>query len=145
MSAARKSGRSAKDEEGLDDVDEGSDGGPISQRLLGELFGDDLFTTRPFQWYRSLPVERRQLGLVLLGASLMFLPMLGAVGLWDPWETHFAEVGRTMMVKHDWVAPWWERVWFYSKPPLVMWLTNIGLWLSGALERPGHPSSSFSL
>jgi 4-amino-4-deoxy-L-arabinose transferase-like glycosyltransferase len=77
-------------------------------------------------------VERRQLIVVAIGAALLFLPMLGAVGLWDPWESQFAEVGRQMMVRHDWVQPWWEKTWFYSKPPLTMWLTNIGLWLSGA-------------
>jgi 4-amino-4-deoxy-L-arabinose transferase-like glycosyltransferase len=127
----RRSGR-PKDEEIDTQENEGSDSAPISQRLLGELFGEDLFSTRPFQWYRSIPVERRQLALVILAAAVMFLPMLGAVGLWDPWETHFAEVGRTMMVKHDWVHPWWQAWPFYSKPPLTMWLTNIGLALSGA-------------
>ena len=132
MSAVRRAGRSPKDDEVDAGGPEESDGAPISQRLLGELFGDDLFSTKAMQWYRSIPIARRQLGLVLLGASVMFLPMLGAVGLWDPWETHFAEVGRTMMVKNDWVHPWWQAWPFYSKPPLTMWLTNIGLALSGA-------------
>jgi 4-amino-4-deoxy-L-arabinose transferase-like glycosyltransferase len=132
MSAVRKSGRPADAVELAAAQAEGPEAEPLSERLLGDLFGADLFSTRLLQWYRSIPIERRQLGLVLTGASLLFLPMLGAVGLWDPWETHFAEVGREMMVRHDWVHPWWERVWFYSKPPLTMWLTNIGLALSGA-------------
>ncbi len=105
---------------------------PVAHHLLEELFGEGVLSSGPMRWYLSFPVERRQLWLTLLAAGLMFLPMLGAVGLWDPWETHFGEVGREMMVRHDWVMPWWERVYFFSKPPLTMWLTNIGLWLSGA-------------
>jgi 4-amino-4-deoxy-L-arabinose transferase-like glycosyltransferase len=113
--------------------EEMEDIGPaLSHRLLTETFGAGILKRRPFQWYFSLPEERRQLWVVIIGAALLFFPLLGAVGLWDPWETHFAEVGRMMMVRHDWVKPWWEKYPFYSKPPLTMWLTNIGLFLSGA-------------
>ena len=117
---------------GVNETDEGDDSPSISGELLADLFGEDVQSSGPLSYYNSLPVERRQLIVVILGAALMFLPMLGAVGLWDPWESQFAEVGRQMMVRHDWVQPWWEKTWFYSKPPLTMWLTNIGLWLSGA-------------
>jgi 4-amino-4-deoxy-L-arabinose transferase-like glycosyltransferase len=110
----------------------GDDSPSMIQRLLTNLFGDDVLSTAPVRWFLSKPAERRQLAVVLLGACVMFLPMLGAVGLWDPWESQFAEVGRQMMVRNDWVHPWWEKAPFYSKPPLTMWLTNIGLWLSGA-------------
>jgi 4-amino-4-deoxy-L-arabinose transferase-like glycosyltransferase len=132
MSAVRKSSRLSKEDEEEVSATEAPESAPIFARILGELFGDDLSSTKLFQWFRSFPIERRQLALVVLGASAMILPMLGAVGLWDPWETHFAEVGRVMMAKHDWVHPWWQHAPFYSKPPLTMWLTNIGLWLSGA-------------
>jgi 4-amino-4-deoxy-L-arabinose transferase-like glycosyltransferase len=129
VSAVRKQQAKAT---GVNDSDEGDDTPSISHELLGDLFGDDVQSSGPLSYYNRLPVERRQLIVVILGAALMFLPMLGAVGLWDPWESQFAEVGRQMMVRHDWVQPWWEKTWFYSKPPLTMWLTNIGLWLSGA-------------
>jgi 4-amino-4-deoxy-L-arabinose transferase-like glycosyltransferase len=132
VSAVRKQARATGVNDGVNDRDEGDDSPSISHELMGELFGADVESTGPLRYYQSLPVERRQLVLVALGAALMFLPLLGAVGLWDPWESQFAEVGRQMMVRHDWVQPWWEKTWFYSKPPLTMWLTNIGLWLSGA-------------
>jgi 4-amino-4-deoxy-L-arabinose transferase-like glycosyltransferase len=131
MSATKRAAKAAADEIGELDLEREASS-PISHRLLAELFGEDILSSGPLRWYLSIPVERRQLWLVIAGAALMFLPMLGAVGLWDPWETHFAEVGREMMARHDWVVPWWERVYFFSKPPLTMWLTNIGLWLSGA-------------
>ncbi len=106
--------------------------GDISHSLLDELFGDAFFKLAPVKWYLSVPAERRQFFLVVAIGAALFLPMLGQFGLWDPWETHFGEVGREMLARHDWVRPWWERVWFFSKPPLTMWLDNVGLWLSGA-------------
>jgi hypothetical protein len=99
----------------------------LSNQLLREAFGSGVLSTRPVAWYRSLAEEERQLWLVALGAALLFFPLLGAVGLWDPWEPHYAEVGREMMVRHDWIHPFWESAYFFSKPPLTMWLTNLVL------------------
>ncbi len=67
-------------------------------------------------------------------AALVFLPWLGAVGLWDPWETHYSEVGRAMLERGDLIHPFWEKTWFFSKPPLTPWLAAFGLWL----VRGGH-------
>ena len=110
----------------------------LSGQLLSEAFGEGLLTSGPFVWYRSLSEEKRQLALVTLGAALLFFPLLGAVGLWDPWEPHYAEVGREMMTRHDWIHPFWESAYFFSKPPLTMWLTNLGLWLSGSGSTVPH-------
>jgi 4-amino-4-deoxy-L-arabinose transferase-like glycosyltransferase len=68
---------------------------------------------------------------LLLGA-VVCLPFLGSVGLWDPWETHYAEVGRQMLARADLVHPYWQNAWFFSKPPLVPWLAALGLFVSGA-------------
>jgi 4-amino-4-deoxy-L-arabinose transferase-like glycosyltransferase len=70
--------------------------------------------------------------LSLLIGALVVLPRLGSVGLWDPWETHYAEVGRQMLARGDLVHPYWQNAWFFSKPPLTPWLAALGLWLSGA-------------
>ncbi|MBM4370132.1 MAG: glycosyltransferase family 39 protein, partial [Deltaproteobacteria bacterium] len=68
---------------------------------------------------------------VIAAAALIFLPNLGAFGLWDPWETHYGEVSRTMVETHDWISPWWgyrskigtkkQGEPFYSKPVLIFW------------------------
>ncbi|WP_244222287.1 ArnT family glycosyltransferase, partial [Corallococcus exercitus] len=70
-------------------------------------------------------------------AALLFVPYLGAVGLWDPWETHYGEVGRQMIQRSDYVYPFWENAWFFSKPPLTMWMQALGMNLVGALKGDG--------
>nr|WP_211485310.1 glycosyltransferase family 39 protein [Corallococcus exiguus] len=70
-------------------------------------------------------------------AALLFVPYLGAVGLWDPWETHYGEVGRQMIQRADYVYPFWENAWFFSKPPLTMWMQALGMNIVGALRGDG--------
>ncbi len=78
-------------------------------------------------------------------AALLFLPMLGAFGLWDPWETHYGEVGRQLTERNDWISTWWGSHWkngqggvegkfFFSKPILLMWLMALGLEVFGFSE-----------
>lgn len=66
----------------------------------------------------------------LVLASFVFVPFLGSVGLWDPWETHYAEVAREMIDRGDFVHPHWERAHFFSKPVLTMWLGAVGMLLA---------------
>ena len=98
---------------------------------------------------RSLPEAWR--GPLLAGAlaSAVFLPWLGATGLWDPWEPHYAEVARQMLVRGDWVHPWWESAWFFSKPALSLWLSAAAMGVAGVHQRglppgsdPGPPAGS---
>lgn len=74
-------------------------------------------------------------------AGLVFLPWVGATGLWDPWETHYAEASRQMTVRDDWVHPYWESAWFFSKPALPLWAGALGLALAGA-DRRALPAGS---
>lgn len=73
-------------------------------------------------WYRD---ERVLLPLLML---LLYVPCAGAFGLWDPWETHYAEVAREMLARDDHVTPWWgPEGWFLSKPALLPWVIGLGL------------------
>ncbi len=76
---------------------------------------------------------------------LLYLPWLGSTGLWDPWEPHYAEVAREMVVSGNWLEPTWEwspgesreRKHFFSKPALTLWLLAAPMALSGAADAPG--------
>ena len=92
--------------------------------------------------WRALPEERRGVALVLLLAGVVFLPRLGSVGLWDPWEPHYAEVARQMIVRGDYVHPYWENAYFFSKPVLLFWLDALAMGLAGVQTRALRPAPS---
>jgi 4-amino-4-deoxy-L-arabinose transferase-like glycosyltransferase len=87
---------------------------------------------------RALPEFWRIAGGAGLLAALVFVPYVGAVGLWDPWETHYGEVGREMIARADYVYPYWESGWFFSKPPLTMWIDVLGMLLVGINHGDGR-------
>lgn len=65
---------------------------------------------------------------------LLFIPFLGSVGLHDPWETHYGEVARSMLVRGDYIFPYWESGYFFSKPILLMWMMASGMHIFGVNE-----------
>ena len=73
-------------------------------------------------------------------ATGIILPFLGAVGFFDPWETHYAEVARQMVVRDDWLYPFWKEAYFFSKPILLFWTTAWGYALLGADEAGPMPA-----
>ncbi len=80
---------------------------------------------------------RRPSLLVFVVGSGIVLPMLGAYGLWDPWETHYGEVAREMLSRDDWISLWWaHEEWFFSKPIFIFWIEALSM---GALGVNFHP------
>ena len=70
-------------------------------------------------------------------ASVLYRPMLGSYSLWDPWETHYGEVAREMLVRDDWVSLWWAQDgWFWSKPILNFWIQAVAMGTLGTHYRP---------
>lgn len=62
--------------------------------------------------------------LLVAGVAVgVILPLLGATGFFDPWETNYAEVAREMVVRDDYLYPFWKDAHFFSKPILLFWLT----------------------
>lgn len=102
--------------------------------ILASLLGPKLMSRPLIQRFLRIDAEVRSVGAALILASLIFLPWLGAVGLWDCWEVHYGEVAREMVARHDPVFPYWENAYFFSKPPLTMWLQALGIWLSDGLS-----------
>lgn len=79
---------------------------------------------------------------LLLAIALLYLPLLGAFGLWDPWEVHYGEAGRQLLERGDWLSPWWGSHWetphtpaegdyFFSKPILLLWTMGLGIRVFG--------------
>ena len=84
-------------------------------------------------------------GVLVAVLAIIFIPYMGSFGLWDPWETHYGEVGRQMIERGDWVSTWWGSHWrkadggtegryFYSKPVLLMWMMALGMKTFGFSE-----------
>ncbi|MEW6433625.1 MAG: glycosyltransferase family 39 protein [Myxococcota bacterium] len=73
------------------------------------------------------PAELRAALVACFFATFVFVPFLGSVGLWDPWETHYGEVAREMIQRNDYVHPYWENAYFFSKPAFTLWMQAVGL------------------
>lgn len=75
--------------------------------------------------------------LLVLGVACgVILPLLGATGYFDPWETDYGEVARQMVVRDDYLYPFWKDAHFFSKPILLFWMTAPLYALLGA-DGPG--------
>ncbi len=83
------------------------------------------------------------LGVLLFGV-LLYIPFAGSYGLWDPWETHYGEVARQMLVRGDYVSLWWpgspiDSEYFWSKPVLTFWIMSLSMRLAGIGSASGPP------
>jgi 4-amino-4-deoxy-L-arabinose transferase-like glycosyltransferase len=105
----------------------------FTEAILGKGLHQESWAKR---WMALEPTMRVALATAAF-AALLFIPYLGAVGLWDPWETHYGEVGREMVQRRDYVFPFWENAWFFSKPPLTMWMQALGMQVVGTLRSEG--------
>jgi 4-amino-4-deoxy-L-arabinose transferase-like glycosyltransferase len=81
---------------------------------------------------------------VILGGLLLYIPLAGTYGLWDPWETHYSEVARQMTHRGDYISLWWpgsprDPEVFWSKPVLSFWLMSIAMHVAGIGLPGGSP------
>ena len=81
----------------------------------------------------SEPRRRDLLVLALLG-SLLFLPGLGRRDLWNPDEARYAEVAREMSASGSWAVPVLNGQIYSQKPPLLFWSIAFFGWLRGGLD-----------
>src|SRR3954449_6015025 len=80
--------------------------------------------------------DRQASLLVILIGLLLYVPLAGSYGLYDPWETHYSEVARQMMVRGDYISLWWpgapiDADHFWSKPVLSFWIMCLSMRLFG--------------
>lgn len=91
-----------------------------------------------------LPLNTRAALAVALYCLLIYVPFAGSYGLWDPWETHYGEVARTMLQRGDYLTTYWQDEVFKSKPVLTFWMQALGMAAFG-LNRDGGPSGEMAL
>ena len=98
----------------------------IAALAIGALIGGyrwlPLTTLLALAWLGP-PALRRPGLLALVAIAVIYVPLLGATTLWDPWESHYGEVAREILARNDWISLWWAQdKWFWSKPVLLFWL-----------------------
>jgi len=93
----------------------------------GDALPEPVLRTPWLRWLQPLSGEQRCVVALCALAALLFVPWLGATGLWDPWEPHYGEVAREMIARGDYLHPWWESAYFFSKPALDLWLMAAGM------------------
>jgi 4-amino-4-deoxy-L-arabinose transferase-like glycosyltransferase len=84
---------------------------------------------RPFPWRETAAYL-----LVALVPLALLLPGLGSQGLWDPWETHYAEVARRIVRDGDWITLRWHDELFFSKPVFLFWIIALSFRIFGDVE-----------
>lgn len=73
-------------------------------------------------------------GLVLVAAIALLLPGLGRAPFDDPGEGMHAEIAREILLEGDWITLHLNGVRYFDKPPLLYWLTALGLAAWGPTE-----------
>ncbi len=67
-------------------------------------------------------------------AWIAFFQNLGSIGLVDQTEAMFVEAARQMVIRGDWVTPYWNDVTRFDKPPLSYWFMGIFMKIFGINE-----------
>ena len=71
---------------------------------------------------------------LLVVSTLLFVPFLGIVHLFDWDEINFAECAREMLVTNDYLNVKINYLPFWEKPPLFIWLQVLSMKLFGVTE-----------
>lgn len=89
-------------------------------------------------WWQRPRFWAVMLTLIVLAINLA---SMGTSGAWDPWETHYGEVARQILVRHDPIDLWWQagnggpsataEKAFWSKPALPFWLMALSMKIFG--------------
>jgi len=81
-----------------------------------------------------MKVRFLKLALVILWGSLLWIPWLGAVHLFDWDEINFAEISREMLLTGNYIQSTINFRPFWEKPPLFFWLQTLSYTIWGVNE-----------
>ncbi len=82
----------------------------------------------------------------MIAVATIYASSITLAGPWDPWETHYGEVARNIIVRHDPLELWWqgglsgpdgsEERRFGSKPALPFWCMAVSMKVLGVGTSP---------
>lgn len=78
--------------------------------------------------------EKKTLFYLVFFSSILLLPFLGSVHLFDWDEANFAELAREMILSNNYLQPQINYNPFYEKPPLFIWFQVASMKLFGINE-----------
>lgn len=106
----------------------------------GEKLPRSLAAWLPFLWSRVLfrggthrqdePCRPFALLLLIVLPALLLYPTL-SFHLFEPDESRYAEIGREMLQRGEWVVPYLQSQPYLDKPPLLYWLIELSYSLFG--------------
>lgn len=77
----------------------------------------------------------KKVTLIAIGLFLVLMYMgLGREYLYDWDEGIYGEIGREMVVTHNLLTPTWNGALWLEKPPVIAWVTGLGIALGGENE-----------
>lgn len=85
-------------------------------------------------WQEGPAVALLAAAALLLLCWLAFFNGLGDLGLTDKTEALFVEVARGMLVRHDWITPFWNGQHFFDYPVWGYWMVAGSFRLFGLSE-----------
>lgn len=85
--------------------------------------------------------EKAHVWCLVLFCAVLYLYGLGGASLWEIDEAIYAEVARQMLVRHDWVVPFFNGAPFFHKPPLTYWFTALSYQIFGVNEAAARLSA----
>ena len=83
------------------------------------------------------------ISLSIIGAIALFVN-LGSISVIDKTEPMFVEAARQMLVRGDWITPYWNEATRFDKPPLIYWLMAIAMQILGVNEWSARLPSAIS-
>lgn len=81
--------------------------------------------------------------LILISVIALFVN-LGNISLIDKTEPMFVEAARQMLLRGDWITPYWNEATRFDKPPLIYWLMAIAMQIFGVNEWSARLPSALS-
>jgi 4-amino-4-deoxy-L-arabinose transferase-like glycosyltransferase len=85
-------------------------------------------------WQMENRPQWKERVLLLVLALAVAFPFLGSFGLLEPDEGRFAQIGREMAASGDFLIPRLNGIEQFYKPPLVYWISAVGMRLFGISE-----------